>query len=261
MSEFVRRKLRTGIKEFEILDEVEAKERGLTPLPWRTGKAGDWVMTDDGYVCLCLDRKTYRKRTSSQDMVILAFCRQWVSPKPLKYLAYKTTKAWGGTSPTPWVVVEARKTRTKNMVKIFVKMMLNKNIDYTKLGLVYRPDQRIPAATVRRLLRQEEIKKMVDAELNAVLSKNGITRESVIQMYLDAARIAKENAKAGELRAIASDLADYLEMKPKNQKMLESGMSDDIGRQIEEGMKQTMVITKSFAAQPEAEDAKFEILA
>jgi hypothetical protein len=259
LSEFIKRKSRTGSKEYEILTAVEAEERGIQPIPWRVGQAGNWVSTDDGYVCLCLDRKTYRKHTHSQDMVILTFCRQWVSPKPLNYLAYKATNAWGGTSPTPWVVVEARKTRTKNMVKIFVKMMLNREIDYTKLGLIYRPDQRIPAATVRRLLKQEEIKKMVDAELDKVLSEKGITRDYVIGLYLDAARIAKENAKAGELRAIASDLADYLEMKPKSQKMLESGMSDDIGKQIEEGMRQTLTIVKS-APLREAEDANFEIL-
>jgi hypothetical protein len=259
MSEFVRRKpLKGGIREYEILTRAEAEERGVQTVDWRVGKSGEWVTTDDGYVCLCLDRKAYTKRTTTKELVILAFCRQWVSPKPLMYGAYKTTKAWGATSPTPWVVMEARKTRTKNMVKIFVKMMLNKNIDYTKLGLAYRPDQHIPAATVRRLLKEKVIKDMVDKELEEVLSKEGITRASVIKMYLDAARIAKENGKAGELRAVASDLADYLEMKPKVQKMLEGPM-DDIGRQIEAGMSEAFTIHKSIPVQA-VEDAKFEVI-
>jgi hypothetical protein len=258
MPDIVRRKLRDGIREFEILSKEEASDKGLSVVGWRDAKPGEWALTDDGFVCECLDRKTFVRGRHSQDLVVLSFCRQWVTKTPLNYLAYKGAGAHG-TSPTPWVILESRKTRTKNMVKVFVQMMLNHNIDYTRLGIVYRPDQRIPAATARRLLKEEVIKKMVDIELSKVLSSNGITKESVIQMYLDAAKIAKENGKAGELRAVASDLADYLEMKPKATKMLEAGF-DGVAGQIEEGMRQfDLTVTKEVPV-GQMVDADFEVV-
>lgn len=261
MSDILRRRLKGGFREFEILSEGEGRERGLQDIPWRVGQPGQWVKTDDGYFCQCLDRKTFHKRKTPQDLVILSFCRQWVGPMPLNYLAYKTAQSWGASSPTTWVVYESRKKRTKTMVKVFVHMMLNHTIDYHRLGIVYRPDQRIPAATVRRLLKEEVIKKMVDDELSKVLSNKGITKESVLDMYLKAASIAEHNEKAGELRAIAADLAEILDMKPKAQKYLgDGGMSEDVGKQIEAGMAEFTVVQKQIVSKPDIQDAVFEVL-
>ena len=43
------------------------------------------------------------------------------------------------------------------------------------LGIVYRPDQQQQALTVKRLLKEERVKRMVREEMANLLSKNGIT--------------------------------------------------------------------------------------
>jgi hypothetical protein len=92
-------------------------------------------------------------------------------------------------------------------------MMLAGRIDWGILGKVYRPKQEIPEATVRRLFKQKRIKKMVKNELRRILSDQGITEETILDMYLDAFKVGKESNNASAMRSVAKDLADMAGMK------------------------------------------------
>lgn len=233
--DLIRRKLRSGVRLFEVLTIEEARTRNLVVVPWREGKGGDWVSTDDGYVCECLDRKVYRR--DNQVLMVLAFCRQWVRGSTLNYLDYKKSGHFGGTSPRSWQEVESGRTRTKLMVKTFVQMLLSRSVDYVKLGTIYRQDQTLPGATARRLLKQEVIRKMVDAEMEKVLTEKGITRGSVLDMYLEAAQLARAVSNPTALKSVATELADFLEMKPRQVKQIDSAEFTGIDRQISDGIE------------------------
>jgi hypothetical protein len=92
-------------------------------------------------------------------------------------------------------------------------MMLAGRIDWATLGKVYRPNQEIPEATVRRLFKQKGIQAMVRSELMQILNDQGITEDTVAEMYMDAFTVGKETKNASAMRSVAKDLASMIGMK------------------------------------------------
>jgi hypothetical protein len=82
------------------------------------------------------------------------------------------------------------------------------------LGRVYRPDQKRPDWTVKRLLKEARIKDMVRDEMAEIVRLKGISPELVIREY---ERLRKRAKVAGDLKIqkrILDKYADLLDMKP-----------------------------------------------
>lgn len=207
-------------QEFKIYSQEEADATGIEYVYWKQAQPGDWALSDDGYVGECLKAKTYtdgRRPNLARRLVTLSFGRMWVYPSArLEYLPRKAKGAYSYCSPTTWADVEARKTRTKRTVHAYALMVIDgQGVDWKKLGLIYRPDQRIPAATVRRLFKQEAIREMIDKRFRELISARGITEGDVIDMLLGAFKTAEANKDAKEMRMVAEDFRDMFDMNPK----------------------------------------------
>ena len=106
-------------------------------------------------------------------------------------------------------------TRTKNLVNAYVGQLTStRKVDYNQLGMIYRPDEQNPAATVRRVLKQEVIKKMVEKKLREVLSDKGINSSSVLDTMLEGLDIARNKQDVTNMIKISDVFMDLLEMKP-----------------------------------------------
>ena len=139
---------------------------------------------------------------------------------------------YSAVNPTHWADKEARKTRTKNVVNAYVEMMLSdNNIDWDALGKIYRPDQKAPAATVRRLMKQESIKTMVEEKTKELLVKKGINKEYVIDLYQEVIDRSRESGKTQLILQAADVFMDLLEMKP-GKKILTDSIEMDFSSQI-----------------------------
>ncbi len=154
------------------------------------------------------------------------------------YIENKEHNSYASIKPRNWADKELGKTRTKNLITAYVEQLLsNKPVDWDTLGNIYRPDQKTPAATVRRLLKQEVVKDMVDKKLKEVLVNKGVTEEFVLDTMLEAIEIAKNKLDAGNLLKAADNLQDLLEMKPSKKIVtdtLEIGSSTKLLDEIEE---------------------------
>ena len=113
-----------------------------------------------------------------------------------------------------WVVYESQRTRTKNAIKIYARMMLSGKIDWNLVSNSYRKNQKNPIATFKRLIKQEEIIKMIDQELSALLSENGIDGQFVITTYKEALDLAKEKKDVSNIVKIAENFQELLSMTP-----------------------------------------------
>ena len=51
-------------------------------------------------------------------------------------------------------------------------------MDFATLGEVYRPDQEIPAATVRRFLKKKVAKRMIEKKIKELLKDKAIDKET-----------------------------------------------------------------------------------
>ena len=87
---------------------------------------------------------------------------------------------------------------------------------------MYRPDQKIPVATFRRLLRQEEVQRMVSEELEKLLSDEGITAQySIKNRKIVLEKAIKKEDLTNANRALDS-FDDKLDLKPDTKKIQQS---------------------------------------
>ena len=233
------RKINGNKAIFIVYTQKEADSKGIKYVHWKQVEQGKHGLSDDGYVGICLKRKTYTdKKNRSKENVKMCYGVQWVTANSmLLYEPNKSAGIYSAVKPTGWAEKEVGKTRTKNTVNAYVHQMLGgKGVDYSVLGKIYRPDDKIPEATVRRLFKQEEIKTMVDKKLQDILVEKGVTKDMVIDITLEGIDIARTKMDANNMFKGADSLADYLEMKPTKKfvtETLELDMTSTIADQIE----------------------------
>ena len=82
------------------------------------------------------------------------------------------------------------------------------------IGKIYRPDQKIPAATARRLFKKQRIVEMVEKKLKEILIDKGITQEQVVDLQLEALDIARSKGDISNFLKVTDSFMDLLQMKP-----------------------------------------------
>ena len=230
----IKRKIGGKWQEYPIYLEEEAITKGISYTHWKDAEEDAYGLSDDGYVGICLKRATYTDKNGSTKVnVKMSYGTNWLT-KNSKILFEKNFAAgiYSAVNPTHWADKEARKTRTKNVVNAYVEMMLSNNkIDWDALGKVYRPDQKTPAATVRRLMKQESIKVLVEEKVKDLLVQKGINREYVIDLHQEVIALAREGGKPQLILQAADVFMDLLEMKP-GKKIVTDSIEMDFSSQI-----------------------------
>jgi hypothetical protein len=210
MERLVRRTGR-GEKEHSVYSVEEAEALGMVYRPWRDAVGGEWAQTDDRFVAELLELREYKGAIHN---LLFSFGEVWVKKNTtVEWLKWRDV--YMKRPKRTWINQEAGKTRTKNMIALYVQMLMSGRVDWNKLGQAYRPDQKIPAATVRRLLKQEEIKEMVQAEIRKTLTDQGVDEKYVIDTIKDAIVLAKNEGDASTMIRGAKEFGEMLEMKNK----------------------------------------------
>ena len=231
----LKRKIKGSVKVYNIYTLEEAEDARLDYVHWKLAKTGDYALSDDGFVGKCIGRKDYTdKKGRVKSFIRLAYGANWAgNTNKIEYLKNKACDTYTQANPTSWVDREARMTRTKNLVNAFVGQLTStKQVDYNTLGMIYRPDQRDPAATVKRVLKQQVIKDMVEKKLKEVLSEKGINNSSVLDTMLEGLDIARAKQDVTNMIKISDGFMDLLEMRPTKKittDMLQVDVSNSIG--------------------------------
>ena len=256
--EKLKRKLKKKTKVYNIYTQNEADEAGLDYSHWKQTQTGDYALSDDGFVGKCIGRKDYTdKKGRVKTFVRLAYGANWAgNTNKIQYLKNKEYGVYTQANPEAnnWAVREANTTRAKNLVNAYVGQLTStKKVDYNQLGMIYRPDQKEPAATVRRVLKQEVIKKMVEKKLREVLSEKGINNSSVLDTMLEGLDIARAKQDVTNMIKISDAFMELLEMKPNKKittDMLQLDVSNSIGDIIAKEEKTLKVSRKIEEDEP-----------
>ena len=256
--EKLKRKLKKKTKVYNIYTQNEADEAGLDYSHWKQTQTGDYALSDDGFVGKCIGRKDYTdKKGRVKTFVRLAYGANWAgNTNKIQYLKNKEYGVYTQANPEAnnWAVREATTTRAKNLVNAYVGQLTStKKVDYNQLGMIYRPDQKEPAATVRRVLKQEVIKKMVEKKLREVLSEKGINNSSVLDTMLEGLDIARAKQDVTNMIKISDAFMELLEMKPNKKittDMLQLDVSNSIGDIIAKEEKSFKVSRKIEEDEP-----------
>ncbi len=221
-------------KIYPIYTKEEATKHGIEYKYWKECEQGEYGVSDDGYVSECIYIKDYEK--ARYRYANFAMGVSWIN-KYAKIL-FEENKAYGSygklNPALSWQEREAKTLRAKRAVKAYVTQLLSdKPIDWDAIGKIYRKDQKTPAATVRRLFKEEKFKNMIDKKIEEVLVKKGITKEMVCDINLDALQIAKAKGDAGIMHRIGGTFAEWLGMNA-GKKVVTDRIEMDMTSQIEE---------------------------
>ena len=157
--------------------------------------------------------------------------------------------------PKSWQERESKRNRTKNVVNAYVGQVLEgQKVDWQQLGVMYRPDQKTPAATVRRLFKQEVIKDMVEEKLKEIMASKGIDKGFVLDTIMKAISIAEQKQDVSGMLRAAENFVDMLEMKP-NKKVTTDTLQIDMTNQI---MDQIETEEKKMVASRKTEEVTDE---
>lgn len=219
MADTLFRRFSGNTRSFRILTVAEAEQEGIDYVYWKEAtEPGQWVITDDGYVCELVKRTGPHRekgRGLARYHVTLPFCRSWVTGvNQLLYESYRSDDM------QPWLRDELEKPRFKNALSVYASLIVNKGYpllddDLKLVGTLYRPDQKIPEATFLRVMKNHEAKSMLAAEIKSLLASQGITEKDVVSMFMDAFETAKQGGQSSTMRGVAKDLAEMLQMEPQ----------------------------------------------
>lgn len=256
----LRRKLKGISKVYRVYTQEEAESNGIVYLHWKQSKEGDYAVTDDGYVGLCLGRKDYTDKNGRvKTFIRLCHGANWAgNTNTIDYLVNKACGVYSQANPKSWQEREAKRTRTKNLVSAYVGQALSSSgFDYNKLGKIYRSDQLSPIATVRRVLKQEFIKDMIEKKLKEVMEEKGISKSSIVDTMLEAVEIARQKQDVTNMLKACDYFMELLEMKPTKKIItdtLQLDMSSSIVEAIESEEKSLLVQRKEEVNEPRESD-------
>ncbi len=219
--DILKRKFRGEKREFPVYSQSEADEAGIEYVHWKQAQVGDWALSDDGHVgeCLAIMGPYTNQRGMESRFMIFSYAKTFnYSSTKLNFMDHKVTNSYGTISTKDWATVEANSGRGKRFINAYVmNFMAGVTIDWEKLGLIYRPDQagKEPGRTAKHIFSQEAFREMIQQKMIEVFKGKNISEPDVIEMFRDALVMAKANKDAKEMRMIAEDFRDMLDMNPK----------------------------------------------
>lgn len=221
----VERRFRDKPGIYTVYTKEEADTEKIEYSPWRDTKEGEWGLTDDGFVMELVRKKTYADRNGySKTFMNFSAGATWDNNTTVfEYLPRKEHKAWGVSKAQPWDTKEARKTRTKNVVKTYVRQMMSSSpIDYFMLGKMHQPAAKLPVLHMKRLLKTEGVRKLVNKEIDELLVDLGITKKFALEILMEAVESARESGRPTELLKVAQELQNLVGIKGDVQRVIQT---------------------------------------
>ena len=218
---------------------------------WKECQAGDWGISDDGYIAQCIARNEYEKGTE----MVFPYGKQWATGRALlEFLPHYETRSYGSISKKSYMDQELQRSRTTNVLDAYMTyIMAGKSPDFEKLGGIYRPDHEKPIWSVKRLLKTKGMKQMIKEKMKEVLDERGIDEGFVLDTMKDAIEVAKVKEDSGNMIRAAKELGDFLDMKPKTKQLSES-VEIDMTHQIQdnyEKQQKKLIATKTQEVEDE----------
>jgi hypothetical protein len=175
---------------------------------WRHGEEGEWVFTDDGYVCQILRKLDISDKEKKEVTCVRTLCGTFVAENTQREMLGEDGIAdniytFSGNKKTPRDYDKRGRTSRE---LLFARYVAN-GVDVTEAYKRAYPDSRSDRYIKHRtesLLKTETIQKMIDREVLALLEKNGETPEKIIERYTNIADEAeKDSDRLGAIRDLA----------------------------------------------------------
>lgn len=235
----VKRTYKGETKNHPVYTQEEADNKGIEYVYWKEAtEAGQWALSDDKWVAEVLGINGPYQHQSGREskQIVLPYCRMFDgASSTIVFEDFYGKGDYSTSSPTTWDVKEGQKNRTKRVIRLYASLLLEKGRvpekDMKKLGFLWRPDEKIPSASFKKLLRKKSIKKMVQEELTKMLTDQQITPEEVVKRYNELYSDAKTRGQLGVAKGVLDTFKEMLNLVPDKRNLQgalpEGGESDD----------------------------------
>lgn len=156
-----------------------------------------------------------------------------------------------------WLEKELNKPRGKRLIRAYVSMLMNGKIDYKQLGVIYRQDQEIPEASVKRILRYTETQDMINKELEKALSDNNVTLDFLIDKRKEIINLSKDKEKLDIMLKAVEGFEDMYNMRTPIKETKQLTQSFNYKELLENGEKKEITLsqTKELDDQDQAKNS------
>ena len=199
-------------KKHYIYDDLKEFDINNSTIPvrhnWRHGDEGEWVFTDDGYVCQILRKLDISNNNGDPIICIRTLCGTFVAEDRKREMLGENGIAeniytFSGNNKFK----QRYNKRKRNSRELLFARYVASGMGAVSAYKLAFPDSRSSNYIKRRadkLCRTEVVQKMVSQEILALLEKNDATPEYIIERYKTIADLAERDTD--KLRAL-SDLA------------------------------------------------------
>ncbi len=226
MEQVVRQELGT----FDIYTKEEADALGLEYKYWKESDKGGWSISDDGWVCKVLSLQEYTSKSGRKVRYYgFPYGRYWTNSnnKCLYELRKQFPGSYNRTKAQTWGSHILKKKRIRALIGevIQYKMMgWNRNWIAKELGKKYFPKEKNPHISVKMVMNNVEVKKVMEEEFTKALEKHGIDSDMLIQKWLKAIKIAETNEDADIMLKAIKMVSDWKGLGQKKQVTEQIGM-------------------------------------
>jgi len=175
---------------------------------WRHGDEGEWVFTDDGYVCQILRKLDIAESKDKSVPCVRTVCGTFIATDMNKEMLGENGIAeniytFSGTNSGK----ERFKNRERTSKELLFARYVASGVDAVDAyKRVYKDakSRRYIKHRTESLLKTETIQKMVKQEIRTILEGEGVTPEWIIERYKTIADLAEsDNAKLRSLESLS----------------------------------------------------------
>ena len=175
---------------------------------WRNGDEGDWVYTDDGYICQILKKSSvshpgYKKKRTMIRTVCGSFICEQKSHKILgEDGVVENIYTFSGNYKATYSRAKDRKL--KNREFLFARYVASGDnaVSAYKKAYPMAENKDYIKNKSNILLQKEEIRTMVKEEIQKILNEEGVTAQWIIALYKDIAELSERDTD--KLRSLES---------------------------------------------------------
>ena len=192
---------------------------GVVRHNWRHGEEGEWVLTDDGFVCQILKKSKIKEKNRSVTCV-RTVCGTFLAKDRKKEMLGENGIAeniytFSGTNASQKDFNERDRNSRELLFAKYVASGLGALEAYKRAYPDARSSNYIKERT-DKLLKTETIRKMIDKQIEEILNEEGVTPNWLIERYKTIADLAEsDTAKLRSLDSLSkiAGLFDLAEKK------------------------------------------------
>ena len=200
---------------------------------WRHGEEGEWVYTDDGFVCQILKKSKIAKPNGKSEICIRTVCGTFVASNRKKEMLGEEGIAeniytFSGKS----IGKDRYKENRYNSKELIFARYVATGMKADEAYKIVYPDATNEAYIKKRcdkLLRTERIDKMINQEIRKKLEEEGVTDNWLIERYKTIADLAEsDTAKLRSLDSLARISGLFEQQQTKSEQVtIWSGFSPE----------------------------------